>query len=98
MKTVSLREFQLNATKYLGEEITLTRYNKPIAVVTPIGDFPTKKILKKNPEVKVAERVPVTVTPTDGPRGFEKMCSLGSLCGRPAAGMRDGYYFCKEHL
>ena len=34
MKEVSLREFQLKASSYMGElPIVLTRYNKPIAIV-----------------------------------------------------------------
>jgi|SRR3990172_11124792 len=40
--TISLREFQLNASKYLDRTVYLTRYNKVVAVVFPASDDPYK--------------------------------------------------------
>lgn len=38
MKQISIREFQLHAEQYLRElPVTLTRYNVPVAVVSPTG-------------------------------------------------------------
>lgn len=38
MKQISIREFQLHAEQYLKDlPVTLTRYNMPVAVVSPIG-------------------------------------------------------------
>ncbi|MBI4178857.1 type II toxin-antitoxin system prevent-host-death family antitoxin [bacterium] len=47
MQTASVREFKIHATKYLGskEEVVVTRYGKPIAVVTPVEDKSAGSIL-----------------------------------------------------
>lgn len=38
MKQISIREFQLHAEQYLKDlPITLTRYNIPVAIVSPTG-------------------------------------------------------------
>lgn len=49
MQIASVRDFKIHATKYLGskEEVMVTRYGKPIAVVTPVADKSVGAILLK---------------------------------------------------
>lgn len=45
MKEISIREFQHNASKYIGElPVTLTRYDKPIALVIPYANTVSKAV------------------------------------------------------
>ena len=38
MKLATVRDFKTNATQYLGssEEVVVTRYGKPVAILTPV--------------------------------------------------------------
>jgi antitoxin (DNA-binding transcriptional repressor) of toxin-antitoxin stability system len=62
MKQVAMREFQLNAPKYLDElPIVLTRYNEPIASVIPYKDIVTtepEQPVKETPDsnLKIQKR------------------------------------------
>ena len=76
MKTVSIREFQLNAGKYLEFlPIVLTRYNIPFAIVQPYGTDDEKMVLVeygeekpvKVPVMTPASTMPVQNTPKDLP-------------------------------
>ena len=52
MKRISLREFQLHASKYIKElPIVLTQYNKDVAKVESVNSLPTEKIVGNIREV-----------------------------------------------
>lgn len=65
MKSVSLREFQLNASKYLEDlPVQLTRYNVPVAVVLgykegimPEGFKPKEAVFVPDEETKGAAKM-----------------------------------------
>ncbi|QIM15763.1 type II toxin-antitoxin system Phd/YefM family antitoxin [Leucobacter insecticola] len=37
MKTIPLSEFKVNPSKFMAEEITVTKNGKPLSVVTPVA-------------------------------------------------------------
>ena len=84
--TLTLREFQRNAGKYLGQEIVLTKYNLPVARVTP---EPREKNSKNFSEAPLKE------TPSEL---FSPLCSL-AMCRKPATKKNKlGEWRCEEHL
>ena len=88
---VSVRDFQLNAAKYLQElPITLTRYGRPVADVVPPG------LLDNTPEKKVTESISLPPRPRPpskapksklsiprkvGPVTAAPICKHGSMIG-----------------
>lgn len=47
MQIATVRDFKIRATKYLAskEEVMVTRYGKPIAVVTPVANMSVGAVL-----------------------------------------------------
>lgn len=58
MKKVSLRSFQLKATRFLKElPIALTRYGKPIAIVSPLSSFEGFSKLSEKQSISDLEKI-----------------------------------------
>jgi len=47
MKTATVREFKMNASRYLGgkEDVMVTRRGRPVAVVTPVPSGSVRSLL-----------------------------------------------------
>ena len=88
MTQISIRELQRNASKYLEEEVVITRYNIPVARLTPISVGDLKKISEKISQpsipVTIAEKEPV----------FFKLCQA-KMCTNYAV---EGSDFCEKHI
>jgi len=99
MKSVSVRDFQLNANKYLQElPLLLTRYNIVVAQVLPNGSGIISE--KQLDEVyKKVEGVKPVETPKDlGRCTFVSRSGLGVFpCRSPATIEREGGNVCEEH-
>ena len=97
MRQVTIRQFHSKMWEEIKNlPLEVTRNNTPILQVLAVADLRGEKILKKIPEP--VREAPVSLKQTEGLRGFERQCSIGQLCGKPAVGMREGRWYCKEHL
>jgi hypothetical protein len=99
MKQIAMREFQLNANKYLSQlPIELTKYGRVVALIqSPDGDKISKKIsesisekkletfeaLKSDPEIK-----PTIKKGTFKWNGIVNVCSHGFVSGRCPEGCK----------
>ena len=74
MKKVSLRDFQLKPSKYIGDlPIEITRYGKSIAQVTPLLGLPTTAVMEDISEDLSKKSKEVVETCNHGYP--EKMCT-----------------------
>lgn len=62
---ISIREFQLNASKYLDKlPVTLTRYGEPVAVVNPVGGTQSVPELPEESQESIPAELPQKVEST----------------------------------
>lgn len=107
MRFINVRQLLSNFEESTTElPVTVTRFGKPYFVIKSIEEVGTalkedvreKNFKKISKPIKVVARTPITVVQTEGPRGFERLCSI-ALCRKPAVGQNaDGEWRCKEHL
>lgn len=114
MKYINVRQLLNNYKESTSElPVTVTKSGIPIFKIISVEDSePAKKTSKNLANSSMAhdegalmeeiraenvKKPPVSLKQTEGPRGFERRCSIG-LCNNLAVAMRDGYWYCKEHL